>query len=103
MGGLRITIRLRSSSMRSSAAKLSLFSDSVRFVSSSICSCVRPYMFRVLQKTLQKSGVHALVLALLVQKLLLAFLPLVVRRVWLWCRHLSAHVLDKNGSTSTAR
>ena len=43
MGGLRMMMRVRSSSMRSSAAKLSLLSNSVRFVSSSICSCVRPY------------------------------------------------------------
>ena len=38
-----MTMRLRSSSMRNSAARLSLFSDSVRLVSSSICSCVSPY------------------------------------------------------------
>ena len=38
-----MTMRLRSSSMRSRAARLSLFSSSVRFVSSSICSWVRPY------------------------------------------------------------
>jgi hypothetical protein len=38
MGGFRMTMRLRSSSIRSNAAKLSLFSNSVRFVSSNICS-----------------------------------------------------------------